>query len=402
MSLVSTSTKRILMKTKLLGSVILASTITTASNADVQLFGHLGVLYNQGFGDVKIAGDNINYGGLTGHLGVDIGSSNVGFGVGGWGGTQLWGTQDYAKNFVYGDQYIDLSDLYFRYNGQFDFYAGRFDGHFLKADWIDNYIQGVGLSWKLGQNSNIWVTWANDYTTYGVLPGRIASELQAYRRFPSSFNNFGVGDWDLIAGGANLDFDILQIDPFVHYFLGTPNAWRINYGDGNNTLQAGARAALMLGGSGFKSTTAARFMWQNNYTNTFLFWIDEELRFSEIFKLGAGWYIVGKDSGIYTITDHSRFYGRYTIHSMGYFGANTNSWYVFGGVEHKRVKFDVLYAGGGYNEFSAVASVRVLDYQLGFMREGLAVDVGAGYVGNGFGDNNIQYHNAIAFAKLVF
>ena len=61
----------------------------------------------------------------------------------------------------------------------------------------------------------------------------------------------------------------------------------------------------------------------------------------------------------------------------------------------------MLYAGGDYSEFSAVASVRVFDLGLGFMREGLALDVGGGYVNNGFG-GNLQYHNAIAFAKLVF
>lgn len=391
------------MKKNLLVSAVLASVIATGASADVELFGHLGAVYNQGFGDFKAPdGGSVNYGGLTGHLGVDIGNSNVGFGVGAWGGSQLWsgGITDYAKNALYGDDYIDLSDLYFRYNGGFDFYVGRFNGNFLRSDWIDNYIQGAGFSYKFGSRSNVWVTWVNDYTTFGVLPGRIASELTAYHRFPSSFNNFDVGSRDIIAGGANLDFGMFQVDPFVHYYLGAPFAR-------DNMLQAGLRAALVLGDeSSVKSTTSARFMWQNTHVNTFLLWLDEELRFANYFKFGGGWYMVGNDSGIYTITDHTRFYGRYTMPSIsgsaGHFGAaGTNSWYVFGGVEHNRVKFDVLYAGGDYSEFSAVASVRVFDYQLGFMREGLGLDIGAGYVANGF-SNSIQLHNAIVFAKLVF
>lgn len=382
------------MKSKLLVSAILASALATGASAKVELFGHLGMVYNQEFGDYMSGNkDAVNYGGFTGHLGIDIGTGSVGFGVGGWGGSQIWATNDYAKYALYGDKYIDLSDLYFRYNGAFDFYAGRYSNKFMRSDWLESYNQGVGFSWNLGK-SNIWASWINDYTTYGVLPGRIASELMAYHRFPSSFNNFGVGKRDVIAGGANLDFGMVQLDPFVHYFLDS--------GAQSNVLQAGARAALVLGGSGVKSITSGRFMWQNGYsTNTFLLWLEEELRFQEIFKLGGGWYMIGDNAGIRTISDHSRFYGRYLMPSQGYFTRGSMSWYVFGGVEHERVKFDVLYAGGDYSEFSAVASVRVLDLKLDFMREGLGLDLGGGYVANGF-TNNIQYHNAIAFAKLVF
>lgn len=384
------------MKSKLLVSAILASAVATSASAvNVELFGHLGAVYNQEFGDyTHLNKDGVNYGGFTGHLGIDIGSSGVGFGVGGWGGSQIWATNDYAKHNVYGDKYIDLSDLYFRYNGTFDFYVGRFSNSFMKSDWLNSYAQGVSFSYNLGK-SNIWVSWINDHTTYGVLPGRIASELTAYHRFPSSFNSFDIGKRDIIAGGANLDFGIFQVDPFVHYFLDS-------YAQ-SNVLQAGTRAALVLGGSGVKSITSGKFMWQNGWNgNTFFVQLEEELRFQDMFKLGGGWYMVGDNAGIKTISDNTRFYGRYMMPShTGYFGAGSSTWYAFGGVEHERVKLDVLYAGGDYSEFSAVASVRVFDLGLSFMREGLALDVGGGYVNNGFG-GNLQYHNAIAFAKLVF
>lgn len=378
------------MKSKLLVSAILASAVATSSSAmNVELFGHLGVLYNQKLGD-----NPDNYGGLTGHLGVDIGSSNVGFGVGVWGGSQIWATNNYAKS-VYGNKHIDLSDLYFRYNGTFDFYVGRFSNSFVKSDWLSSYMQGVSFSYNLGSKSNIWASWINDHTTFGILPGRIASELTAYYRFPSSFNNFDIGKRDIMAGGANLDFGIFQIDPFVHYFLDS-------YAQ-SNVLQAGTRAALVLGGRGVESITSGKFMWQNGWNgNTFFVQLEEELRFQDIFKLGAGWYMVGNNAGIKTIWDNTRFYGRYMVpSSTGYFSAGSSSWYAFGGVEHERVKLDILYANGDYSEFSAVASVRVFDMKLAFMREGLGIDVGGGYVSNGFG-NSIQFHNALAFAKLVF
>ncbi len=395
------------MKSKILVSAIMASAIATGASADVKLFGHLGALYDQGFGDYKSDNGNaLGYAGLTGHLGVDIGSSEFGFGVGAWGGTQLWGAKYFGKgygkhSYVYGEDYIDLSDLYFRYNGMFDFYAGRFDGHFLRADWIDNYIQGVGVNFNITSYINAWLTWANDYTTFGVMPGRIASELQAYYRFPSSFDNFGVGDRDVFAGGLNIDLGIVQIDPFFHFWL---NNGYYGYGD-NNIIQAGTKVALILGSdAGVKSITSGRFMWQNAHDNTFLVWLDEEVRFKNTFKIGGGWYMVGEKAGIVRMTDHARFYGRYTTPQYaggGYFGGNTNSWYVFGGIEHNRVKFDILYAGGDYKEFSAVGSVRVFDHKFGFMREGLGIDVGAGYVNNSFGATP-QAHNVIAFAKLVF
>ena len=378
------------MKAKVLGSVILASAIATSASAEVNLFGHLGAMYNQGLNN-----GNNGYVGLTGHIGIDAGAAGFGVGVGAWAGSKLFSTGDgdYGRS-RYGSDYIDLSDLYLRYTSDsFNFYAGRFDANFLEADWIDNYIQGVGVSFKT-PFFGMWLTWANDYTTYGVLPGRIGSELASYSRFPSSFNNFGVGDNDVIAAGLKFDLGVLQIDPFVHYWL------RANYTN-SDIIQAGAKLALILGNDGVKSITSLRFMWQNYTTNSYLFWIDEEVRFRDIFKIGAGYYMVG-EQGITTMTDHSRFYGRYIANaSYSYFAGNADAWYVFGGVELDRFKLDVLYADGAYNEFSAVGSVRVFDSKVAVMREGLGIDVGAGYVNNGFSQNTIN-HNFIAFAKLVF
>ncbi len=380
------------MKSKLLGSVVLASAIATGASADVQLFGHLGAMYNQG-----INNGNNGYAGLTGHIAVDAGNSDFGVGVGAWAGTRLFSTGSSNYGNRYGSDYIDLSDLYFRYTGGFNLFVGRFDANFLEADWIDNYIQGVAVSFD-ARDFGVWLTWANDYTTYGVQPGRIGSELASYSRFPSSFNSFGVGNNDMIAAGLKFDIGVLQIDPFVHYWLRANN----NY----DVIQAGAKFALILGDdSGVKSITSLRFMWQHNNSNSHLVWVDEELRFNNVVKIGAGYYAVGRE-GITTMTDHSRFYGRYinnniNINGNSYFTSNADAWYVFGGIEHDKIKLDILYADGSYKEFSAVGSVRVYDDNVSVMREGLGIDVGAGYVNSGFSENTIN-HNIIVFAKLVF
>lgn len=387
-------------KSGLLGSVVLASILFSTAQAEVKLFGHVGTLFNYGFGDYRAGNlkNDLQILGATGHLGLDFKFSDVSFGVGTWAGSKIFSANGDNYNGAYGNKYVDLSDLYFKYDGAFTFAVGRFDGNFLRADWIDNYIQGAGASFG-SEDMNFWLTWANDYSTFGVQPGRIASELAAYTYFPSTYHGFDVGTRDVIGVGANLKFGAISIDPFAHYWLSGRN--------GDNLLQAGAKLGIEVGSNSFKSITSLRFMWQNfTNNNSWLAWGDEELRVNDIFKFGAGLYAVGKESGIIRMTDHSRFYGRYTTpyYSAGqgsYFGANQFAWYAFAGVEHERFKFDLLYAGGDYSEFSAVASVRVFNTNYSFMREGLALDLGGGYVNNGFG-NNIQSHNAIAFAKLVF
>lgn len=384
----------------LLASCVATSMVGVASarSSGVELFGHLGVAYNHALGDNRKGADgkDVGFMGATGHFGADFGSEEFGAGLGVWAGSQVFSLSKDAGKSKYGSEYYDVSDLYFRYTGAFDLYVGRFSSSFLKSDWIDLYTQGVGLSIDFGKDSNFWASWANDSATFGVLPNRIGSELMAYSRFPSSFDNFNIGKKDFVGAGANIGLGIFHIDPFAHYYIN-------NYNNNQDTIQAGARLAIIAGDkSTIESTTSVRGMYQYNKQNSYLVWAEEELFFAKYFKLGGGYYMVGKDASIYSNSDHTRFYGRYTTPSTAsYFAAGASSWYGFAGVEHERVKFDVLYAGGDYKEFSAVVSVRVLDLKLGIMREGFGIDVGAGYVSNGF-DSTYQRHNAIAFAKLVF
>lgn len=386
-------------------SALIASSITTAMvgvanarSAGTELFGHIGVAYNHALTDNQKGADGKDnaFMGATGHFGADFGSDDFGVGLGVWAGYKIFSLSNNAGDSKYGKNYYDVSDLYFRYTGSFDLYVGRFSSSFLKSDWIDLYTQGVGVSVGFGERSNVWASWANDSATFGAQPNRIGSELVSYSRFPSSFDNFNIGKKDFVGVGANIGLGIFQIDPFAHYY--------VNGYTNQDIIQAGARLAIIAGDkSSIESTTSVRGMYQYDKRNSYLVWAEEELFFAKYFKLGGGYLMVGKEAAIHTNgSDHTRFYGRYTTPSIAsYFAGGVGVWYGFAGVEHERVKFDVLYAGGDYKEFSAVVSVRVFDYKLGIMREGFGIDVGAGYVSNGF-DAGYKAHNAIAFAKLVF
>ena len=403
------------MKKGILSSVVLAGLgISGAQAMDFNFFGHVGGFYDQGFGagnktgiynDGFASDKKVGYAGVTGHLGIDLGFNALHIGVGAYSGVPIWGTDitnygSYA-NAEYSKKYVDLSDLYLKYDaGDMTIAVGRFNNEFLGSDWITSYTQGVAAKWKV-RNFGIWATWINDSTTYGYQPGRIASELSSWKRFPSSFDSFGIGN-ETFAGGMNFDFGFLKIDPFVHYYLHSKT---------NDTIQAGAKLALVFGENGpVQSTTAFRYLWQNTFSvdndSTMLFWGDEELLFGGFFKLGGGYYATTGGNGISTLNNVTRFYGsfftpNYYGQQLNYFTANKNVWYVFTGVKSQWFDLDVLYADGNYSEFSAVASVTLFDTQVKGSLNGIALKLGGGYVSNGFNKAH-QLHNVVAFAKLSF
>lgn len=406
------------MQKKILGSFIMASCFLGSVNAaDFVMFGHIGGFFDKGFGkgnEVIDAKDDksktADYTGLSAQLGIDVGFGNLHIGAAGWGVLPIWGSptkflntnHSYAEH-RYTTKYADLSDLYVKYDGEIQLAIGRFDNVFLGSDWIIGHTQGVGVKWDT-RYFGAWATWVNDFSTFGYQSNRFGSELSSFNRYSSSFNNFGVGDNDLFAGGVNIDLGMLKIDPFVHYWLG-------GYfkGSDHSMLQAGTKVALELGNDkGIKSITSLRFIWQNifgvNNDDTTLLWVDEELRFNDMFKIGGGWYSVGKYNGIFTINDNARFYGRAYLTGAArpsYFFSNENSWYVFTGLELEKFKIDVLYAGGDYKEFSAIASWNVFDVK-GRGSSGYGLQIGGGYVNNGFVGNVDQQNNVVVFAKLFF
>lgn len=409
------------MQKKILGSFVIAGFLLSGINAaDFNVFGHIGGFYDKGFGKANEVIDakdgkskTADYVGLTAQLGLDIGFGDFHIGAAGWGAFPIWGSptkflgqSNYAEH-MYTTKYADISDLYIKYDGKVELAIGRFDSEFLESDWIVGHIQGVALK-KNRNHFSPWAAWVNDFSAFGYQPNRLGSELSSFRRYSSSFNNFDIGE-DLIAGGVNIDFGRLKIDPFVHYYLGGHS-----YGSksgSHSMIQAGTKVALELGSdNGIKSITSFRFMWQNIFKadndDTTLFWIDEELRFNDMFKIGGGWYIVGKNNGIFTLNDHTRFYAsRYLTgdRKNSYFFGDETSWYAFTGLEMaKSVNIDVLYADGDYKEFSAIVSWNIFDTKGNRGGNGYGLQIGGGYVSNGFQGKKYQQNNAVVFAKVFF
>lgn len=414
------------MKKKLFGSLALAGTLFTGANAtDIDVFGHIGGFFNQGLGEGNKVYDfkddsnkKAGYAGITGQLGIDVGFGNLHIGASGWGAFPVYGSPSKSagydgvntdKNYgfrEYNADYGDLSDLYVKYDGNIQLALGRFDNSFLNSDWLTAHTQGVAAKWD-AKNFGVWATWINDYSTFGYQPNRFGSELSSFRQYKSSFNHFGFGN-DLFAGGVNIDLDWLKIDPFVHYWIG---GFGYNYDSNGNVngsnpmIQAGTKVALEFGNDmSVKSITTGRFLWQNilnaNNDDTYLIWGDEELRFKNIVKVGAGWFGVGKNNGIFAMNDNTRFYGwRYLTgnNSNYYFGRAESSWYAFAGIDTDIINFDVLYANGDYNEFSAIVSWNVFK-----TKNDLALQIGGGYVSNGFQSKERQQNNVVAFAKFSF
>ncbi|PAF53595.1 hypothetical protein BKH42_05285 [Helicobacter sp. 13S00482-2] len=407
------------MRNKVFSSFVLAGALLSSANAvDFKPFGHIGATFNKGFSNGNQAFDysngeykNADYSGLTAQLGLDVGFGNLHIGAAGWGGYGFYGSpKNYEDGYTYAEarytkKYGDLSDLYVKYDGEIQLAVGRFDTEFLQSDWIAGHTQGVAAKWD-SKYFGIWVTWVNDYATYGYQPNRFGSEINSFDRYSSSFSHFNIGKNDLLAGGINVDLGFLKIDPFVHYWLGGYGYYNNDETNTNthSMIQAGTKVALEFGDdASIKSITSGRILWQNilgvNNDDTFLFWADEEVRFKDMVKVGAGWYSVGKKNGIYTINDRSRFYGvtYLTPGTYSYFGQDASSWYVFAGFESEVINFDLLYANGDYNEFSAIVSWNVFK-----AKNNLALQIGGGYVSNGFQSKTAQQNNAVVFAKLSF
>ena len=406
---------------KIFGSMVLAGmALTSAQAVDVNFFGHIGAAYNQGLSEGNTQhsadGKKATYAGVTGHVGMDLGFNALHLGVGVYGAVPIYGTKikynengqavidDNQANIAYSKDYIDLSDLYLTYaSSNVTLAVGRFNNEFLGSEWLNAYMQGVAFKYQ-SKMFGIWTAWMNDATNYGYAPNRIASELMAYNRFPSSFNNFNLNN-EVFAAGMNFDFDFLTFDPFVHYYLNK------GYDD---TIQAGANLALIFGQEGgpAQSITTFKFMWENTlgarHDDTMMFLGDEELIFGGIFKIGAGVFSTTGGNGITTINDGTRFYGKkfltpnFNYWSSTYFTPKNTTWYVFTGVKSTYFDLDILYADGDYNEFSAIASFTLFDTQSKGSLNGVSMKLGGGYVTNSFKSGPHQHSNVVAFAKLAF
>ncbi|ANV97446.1 hypothetical protein BBW65_00830 [Helicobacter enhydrae] len=389
------------MKKKVMSALALSGLLaSSASAASVDAFGHIGTAYNFGLkNEVSTAegGKKPWFGGATARAGVEIGFGAVSIGVGATGGlpyaispsSSVFG--NYVRNGYFTkpsnvEWYNWISDAYLRADSSlFSFIGGRYNlGEFF--DGKDG-LNPNGVDWVSGQHEGLsfildtryfawWGTYSYEMMNYGAEnPGRFGNDLMGFNQYYKTGHYLSTG-FDIRIK------DILYIDPFATYVVDS------------NLLQLGGKLDLRLGRGTFKSTTTLRGMYQaytKGYSqSTYLGWIDQEFLVSNLVKFGGGFYSVGKNHGIHRSSDKARFYGNTFGSQVDYFAHGVNSWYGFIGLTDKYFSFDFLYAGGDYQEISAIANVNL--YKDRFVEFGL----GGGWV------RSNHHDQAVAFTKLSF
>lgn len=429
------------MKKYSLVSLAAASALAMSANAvEVSPFGHLGAFYHQGFGGLPTTDKNGKevqraYADVSARVGIELGlSKSLSVGLGGWGAYPFYTTGNENNGHIYVSDYAipknaDVSDAYLRYDGgylsfvlgRFDigqFYLGKDGKNYTGVDWIYGNVQGAALN--VGSKAvSFWAYWRNSRLGAGQAYNRMGYELSSFDSYQNYKNTSKIGE--LVSAGLDFDFGILKVSPFVAYLTDYQTNVDTTKADdfSDDVLNAGAKAQLELGSGNLKSITTLRGIYGTNNivgkgrsTNGVTFWVDEELRLNDIWKLGAGYISKNQDTHLLNAGDRARFYGyRGGLSGAGvgaYLGGNGNNshntWYVFGGIEAKRVALDLLYAGGDYEELSAVGSLKLWTNS-----DNMYFSVGAGYVGTGKGSpfsylkpEEKWQHSALAFAKFGF
>lgn len=420
---------------KLSVSLTLAAVLSaSAGAAEVNPFGFIGGYYSQGFSNMPTQTSATNskevgeaYASVAAHLGIDVGlTSNISFGLGFWGGLPLYETY-YSSLTPVGDRFYpqnwDVSDAYLKFDnkstsiigGRFDvgrFYHGEDGKDYTGMDWLWGNIQGAAFNMK-SKNIGFWALWMNSKLGVNGNYNRMAYDMASFGTF-SAFKHNHVGE--VFMGGIDFDYDVFKFSPYVMY---DTNHQHSNAAGTRSVLSAGAKAVLDIKGGNVESITTLRALWQQYEVagrdiSPLLLWVDEELVFNEIFKVGAG-YIKTNDYGVLLYgNDKSRFYGyRSTGTSSGgiygagnplYYGSNSGTYYVFAGIKpDSRLELDLLFADGDYSEFSAVGQFRLLGQE-----DKANLKVGAGFVStkgyNLDANNSIDFdkrrNNLIAFLRL--
>ncbi len=412
-------------------SLVLASAMAIGANAvEVNPFGHLGAFYHQGFGGLGVNNDKgkevqAAYGNVSARVGIELGlGKNISIGLGGWGAYPFYdiSQNDFITKRAF-PNYADVSDAYFKYDGgRLSFVLGRFDiGQFFLGvdgknytgvDWIYGNVQGGALNVDGGAIS-LWAYWRNSQLGAGQAYNRMGYELSSFDTYQHQKGKKG----ELVSGGVDIKFgEMFKVSPFVSYLTDTNTQVGTH-----DILNAGAKAQLDIGSGNVQSKTILRAVYgmdnivgDGKSTNGMTFWIDEELRLNEVFKLGAGYISNGKNSHLLNYGDRARFYGYRGGMSgagVGSFLGYGDTWYIFGGIESKRAALDVLYSGGDYEEISAVGSLTLWQGS-----DKMYFKVGAGYVGTRKGStagttlggaivdswNGKWQNSALAFAKFGF
>lgn len=362
-------------KKLLLGSFAIAGFLSYTQAAQLDVYGHLGIHAQT---NLDKHNKSNNYGGLSGSVGVNTFFSNgIAMGVGGWAGIPIWSQKvgnDKNTDNIYKDIFV-LSDLYFAYTGSaFSLALGRYDVNNMGYDWFSGHNQGLSLSFDIGNTFTIWGLYSHQQAfQFQRLNRESASQISAlwnYKGHAQVDSNGTPKDnkGHLAALGVDVKIgDIFRITPYGYYAT-------------NLLWAAGITSKLTLGEhTGLYSDTTLKYAYvkPDSSQSGSLIWGDQEFGY-KWFKVGGGYYKT-MDNGVSGLTyfgDDSRFYGgivtaNFINKAVGeYFGKEQAAWYVFTGARHNMFKFDILYAGGDYEEFSALLSITLFQH----------LEFGAGYV----------------------
>lgn len=359
---------------KTLGAILaLSGLFATAWAGTIDVYGHLGA-----FGQTNIAKDSTksnskgDYAGLSGALGVKADfNSGISLGLGGWAAIPIYEKVKKNSNEIYKHIFV-LSDLYFGYTSKvFSATLGRYDTNAMRYDWFSGHNQGLSLSVTPASFVDIWLLYSHQqafqFQRFNRESGSQIGALWDYKGHTNYKN--AKNNAHLIALGA--DFRVtsfLTATPYIYFVT-------------NAITAPGLTARLNLGDkNGLYSHTTLKYTYAtvaNKGGDGHLLWLDEELGYAW-FRAGLGFYkTIGNGvSGLTAYGDDSRFYGgvvgaNYLNKAVGdYFGAKQSAFYAFLGARHEVFKFDLLYAGGGYKEISALFSVTLFKH----------LEFGAGYV----------------------
>lgn len=332
-------------------------------------WGHIGVS-----GQWNVSKDTQDsYAGASASAGFDVIFENgISFGLGGAVAYPIYKQLNYGLKKPYGEIGV-ISDAYFAYSSEiFQLALGRYDTTNIKYAWFSGNNEGISLTYKPFDFMRMWGLYSfeqtmqfkkNNRETHGQM-----NALWNYKRHSSNIDS--KRDEHLAAFG--LDFYAEKIFTFSPYL----------YAVSNNFIASGFSTNLFFGDNdGLFSKTTLDYAYlgtiRGQRKNGHLIWIDQEFGY-KWFSVGGGYYRSLKD-GVSTLTnygDKSRFYGSvitpsYQNASGTYFGANQSTYYAFINARHDMFNIDILYAGGGYSEISALASVilfKHLSFGGGFVR----------------------------------
>lgn len=352
---------------------VLSANLGAKLNAgEIEVWGHAGISWQMNFAQKDYTP---SYGGLSASVGFDATWSNgIAFGIGGWGAYTIYNS-DYPKenkaNGAY-KAYGIISDFYFSYTHPVVQIAlGRYDTNNIKYEWFSGYNEGASVAVNILDFMRVWALYSYEQTLqfkklYRETTGQM-NALWNYKRHKSNVDS--KRDEHLIAFGADFYF--------AKYFKIAPYAYFVT----NNFGATGLSADMVFGNEHkFHSQTGFQYTFVDNIRGSdllgHLLWVEQKFGY-DWFYFGAG-YFKTFNNGVGILTqygDSSRFYGSVIAPSNynaggEYFGRNQSAWYVFSGARHKNFKVDILYAGGGYKELSALASVTIFEH----------LEFGAGYV----------------------